>query len=46
MPDRVNISDATFALIQGQFMCEPRHLIEVKGKGQLQMYWVTARRAA
>lgn len=45
MPDRVNVSAASHDLIREHFLCEPRHLIEVKGKGPLQMYWVTARRA-
>jgi adenylate cyclase len=44
LPDRVNISAATHVLVKDAFTCEPRSLVEVKGKGLLQMYLVGGRR--
>ena len=38
---KVNISEATYALVKDQFRCEYRGEIEVKGKGKLRMYFVT-----
>lgn len=40
MPNRVNISATTWQLINDTFDCEPRELVEVKGKGLQQMYLV------
>lgn len=40
MPNRVNISAATWHLVNDAFECEPRELLEVKGKGLQQMYLV------
>lgn len=40
VPGRVNISGSTYAVVQRFFDCEYRGKIEVKGKGQLDMYIV------
>lgn len=42
-PMRVNVSEATFRLIGDQFACEARPLLEVKGKGMTQMYFLRLR---
>jgi class 3 adenylate cyclase/tetratricopeptide (TPR) repeat protein len=39
-PDRVNISDGTYALINGDFTTEHRGKIEVKNMGEVDMYFV------
>ena len=39
-PMRINISEATHALIADRFNCIERETIEVKGKGQMRMYFV------
>ena len=41
---RVNISAYTFDLIRTEFECEYRGKVEVKGKGQIDMYFVASRR--
>ncbi len=41
---KVNISAATYDLIKDYFVCKSRGNIDVKGKGDLQMYWVEAER--
>ena len=39
-PGKINISDATFALIKDHFECKPRGKIAVKGAGEKTMYFV------
>ena len=41
---KVNISAATYDLIKDYFICKSRGNIDVKGKGDLQMYWVESER--
>jgi adenylate cyclase len=36
----IHISEATYRLIEGQFNCELRGAIAVKGKGQMTTYWL------
>jgi adenylate cyclase len=38
----IHISEATYRLIEGQFNCELRGAIAVKGKGQMTTYWLRA----
>lgn len=45
-PGRVNVSAYTFDLIRNEFDCEYRGKINAKGKGQMDMYFVTTPRAA
>jgi adenylate cyclase len=42
---RVNISEATYALVKDDFVCEFRGEIEAKGKGKLGMYFVSLKSA-
>ncbi len=37
---KVNISEATYELVKDQFSCTKRGKIEVKGKGEIDMYFV------
>ena len=39
-PGKVNISEATWSLVKNNFDCESRGKIEVKSKGELEMYFV------
>lgn len=39
-PMRINISDTTWNLVKDEFDTEPRGELDVKGKGQLRMYYV------
>jgi adenylate cyclase len=40
VPGRIHISSATYELIKDEFICEPRGTIEVKGKGEMQTWFV------
>jgi adenylate cyclase len=39
-PGEINISSATYECVRGFFVCEPRGLVEAKGKGEIEMYFV------
>jgi class 3 adenylate cyclase len=39
-PGKVNISGSTYALVKDYFNCESRGKIAVKGKGEIEMYFV------
>jgi class 3 adenylate cyclase len=38
IPGQIQISETTYELIKEDFRCEPRGLIDVKGKGPMQTY--------
>jgi len=38
IPEQIQISETTFELIKENFHCEPRGLIDIKGKGPMQTY--------
>lgn len=42
---RIQITEATYSLIKDEFVCEPRGVIEVKGKGPLRTYFLVEARA-
>jgi class 3 adenylate cyclase len=44
VPGRVHVTAQTFALLTGVFDLEPREPIEIKGKGRMQTYLITAKR--
>ena len=37
---KINISETTYELIKGKYNCIPRSEVNVKGKGNLKMYFV------
>jgi class 3 adenylate cyclase len=39
-PGRINVSAATHALVEPWFECTPRGRIEVKGKGDVEMFFL------
>ena len=41
----VQVSPATYELVKGTFECEPRGVISVKGKGEMNTYFLLSRRA-
>lgn len=45
-PGRVNISRATYEMVKDAFECEYRGRIEVKGKGEVEMFFVKGNHAA
>ncbi|NJL62142.1 MAG: adenylate/guanylate cyclase domain-containing protein [Methylacidiphilales bacterium] len=44
VPGRVHVSAATFELLEGSFLLEERGTISVKGKGEMQTYWLKNKR--
>jgi len=44
VPGAIQITDATFELISDAFVCEPRGVISVKGKGEMNTYFLVGRR--
>lgn len=45
-PGRIQVSEATYRLIEDEFVCKPRGTIPVKGKGELPTWFLEARRSA
>jgi class 3 adenylate cyclase len=43
---KVHISQSTFDLVEAEFTCAPRGAIEVKGKGEMQTWFVESLRQA
>ena len=41
----IQVTRATYELIQGEFVCEPRGPVNVKGKGEMEVWWVVSARA-
>jgi guanylate cyclase len=44
IPSGIQVTRATYELIRGEFCCEPRGLIEVKGMGPMEVWFLTGRR--
>ena len=44
-PGRIQITRATHDLIEDEFVCEPRGTISVKGKGEMETWYLLERRA-
>ena len=44
-PGRIQITRATYELLEGEFLCEPRGPITVKGKGEIEAWYLVGRRA-
>jgi guanylate cyclase len=43
---RIQITEATKELLDDEFVCEPRGTIPIKGKGEIQVWYLVGRRAA
>jgi class 3 adenylate cyclase len=43
--DRIQITRATYELIRDEFVCEPRGRVSVKGKGEMETWYLVGRRA-
>jgi adenylate cyclase len=43
-PDRIQITRATYELIKDEFECEPRGTVSVKGKGEMETWYLVGRR--
>ncbi len=44
VPDRIQITAGTHALVQESFVCEPKGTIEVKGKGPMEVWYLLGRK--
>ena len=42
--DAIQITEATYLLIRDKFNCEPRGMIQVKGRGEMMTYWLTGKK--
>ncbi|HLE15993.1 MAG TPA: adenylate/guanylate cyclase domain-containing protein, partial [Anaerolineales bacterium] len=40
LPGRIQITDATHALIKDEFVCEARGFVPVKGRGELRTWFL------
>ena len=45
MPGAIQITPATYALVDDAFVCEPRGAVSVKGKGEMTTFLLVGRRA-
>lgn len=45
-PGQIQITGATHELIEHDFVCQRRGMVEIKGKGQMETWYLTAARAA
>jgi adenylate cyclase len=43
-PGRIQITRATYELLRDEFDCEPRGVVEIKGKGELETWYLIGRR--
>ena len=44
IPGRVQITRATYELLRDDFVCEPRGMVAVKGKGEMETWYLVGRR--
>ena len=42
---KVQITRETYALIKDEFVCEPRGMVNVKGKGEMEVWYVVGAKA-
>jgi len=43
-PGRIQITRATYELVKDEFACEPRGSVPVKGKGEMETWYLVGRR--
>jgi adenylate cyclase len=46
IPGRIQITSTTYELLKDEFVCEPRGAVAVKGKGQMETWYLVAKRDA
>ncbi|HET9878301.1 MAG TPA: adenylate/guanylate cyclase domain-containing protein [Candidatus Limnocylindria bacterium] len=46
IPGRIQITRATYELLKDEFVCEPRGRVTIKGKGEMETWYLVARRAS
>ncbi len=44
VPGRIHLSPSTYGLIKDEFVCEPRGVVEVKGKGPMETWFLVGAR--
>ena len=45
-PGRIQLTETTYRLLADRFVCEPRGTVDIKGKGPVTTWWLTAERGA
>ena len=45
VPGKIQISEATYMQIRDYFACEPRGIIDVKGKGEMKTWFLVGKYA-
>ena len=45
VPDRIQVTQATHDLIADEFVLEPRGMVEVKGKGEIETWYLVGRKS-
>ncbi len=43
-PGKIHITSKTFSLIQDEFICEPRGVLHIKGKGEMETYYLIGKK--
>jgi guanylate cyclase len=46
VPGKIQISEATYALIKDEFACEPRGVLAIKGKGEMGTWFLMGEKAS
>jgi hypothetical protein len=43
IPDRIQVTEPVFRRLEGRYLFEPRGLVDVKGKGPMQTWFLLGR---
>jgi guanylate cyclase len=44
VPGKIQLSQSTYALVKDDFVCEPRGVVDVKGKGPMETWFLVGAR--
>jgi class 3 adenylate cyclase len=44
VPGKIQLSSSTYELVKDDFVCEPRGVVEVKGKGPMETWFLVGAR--